>query len=256
MVRKYSPIVVFTSDEIRKIQSVANVTTNTLGDMGEAIIEYGLKWFFWQKNFKLGKFKNNTFSLIRHYKADKISGTGGIDFYLKFRMNWRTYRIFIEVKNWDDWLKYPDPHVSDERYNGQILSRFTDYDKMNLCHRVLVIQKGYISNLKSRCNQDKITIIPLLDYYIPQIHHESFCHRNIMHFINDFSVYINSIIPRGIATQPIGTGIKTKTDRIWADLRKGMPPGLVVLIHNTSSSYVYRVKSERRKGINKYIYRY
>ncbi len=253
MAKTYPPIVVYITKEISKVQGYSNVN---LGDMAETLIEYGIKWFFWEKDFRIGRFRNRTFSLIKHYKADKITGTGGVDFYLKFRLGWKTYRIFIEVKNWDDWLSYPNPHVSDERYNDQILSRYTDYDKLSLCHRVLVIPKGYISNLKARCDRDKITIIPLQIIVIPAVLNESFVNYNLKPFLRDFSTYIDELLPGGMEVQSIKSVCTTKTDKIWRDIQKGMPSGLVALINSTTVSYVYRAKSERRKGINKYIYRY
>ena len=253
MVRTFPPIVVFITEEISKVQGYGNVN---LGDMAETLIEYGIKWFFWEKDFRIGRLRNKTFSLIKHNKADKITGTGGVDFYLKFRIHWRTYRIFIEVKNWDDWLSYPKPHVSNERYNEQILSRYTDYDKLNLYRRILVIPKGYRSNLKTRCDRDRITIIPLQIIILPVIANESFINYNLMPFLRDFSAYITELIPDGIIAQSTKSGQKTKTDEIWDDIKKGMPPGLVALVYSTTVSYVYRVKSERRKSIIKYVYRY
>ena len=91
MVRTYHPIVVYTTEEISKIQGFGKVD---IGNMAETLIEYGLKWFFWEKDFRIGGFRNKTFTLIKHYKADETTGTGGIDFYLKFRIHWRKYRIF------------------------------------------------------------------------------------------------------------------------------------------------------------------
>lgn len=99
MAKTYPTIVVYITQEISKVQGYGNVN---LGDMAETLIEYGVKWFFWEKDFRIGRFRNKTFSLRKHYGADKTTGTGDIDFYLKFRISWRTYCIFIEVKNWDD----------------------------------------------------------------------------------------------------------------------------------------------------------
>lgn len=253
MVRTYPPIVVYITEEISKVQDYGKVN---LGDMAETLIEYGIKWVLWEKDFRIGRFRNKTFSLIKHYGADKTTGTGGIDFFLKFRISWRTYRIFIEVKNWDDWLSYPYPHVSNERYNKQILSRFTDYDKLNLSRRILVIPKGYISNLKDRCDRDKITIIPLRIIILPVIANESFINYNLMPFLRDFSTYIDGLIPGGMAIQSTIPLQTTKTDKIWMDIKKGMPSGLVALANSTSLSHVYKVKSEKNKGFKKIIYRY
>jgi len=135
-------------------------------------------------------------------------------------------------------------------------SLVTDYDKLKLRHRVLVIPKGYIRDLKSRCDRDEMTIIPLQIIIIPAIHDESFVNHNLTPFLRDFSAFINGLVPGGITVQSIKLVQKTKTDKIWDDIRKGMPSGLVALVNNTSLNHVYKVKSERRKGIKRILYRY
>lgn len=136
------------------------------------------------------------------------------------------------------------------------MSRYTDYDKQKFGHWVLIIPKGYISNLKERCDRDEITIIPLEIIVIPAIHDESFVNHNLMPFLRDFSAYIDRLIPGGIRVQPKKLGKTNKTDKIWDNIKKGMPPELVALVNITTVSYVYRFKSKGRKGIERILYRY
>lgn len=244
---EYDPFVVYVYNKIVEIQSSDRKREIALGDSGETLVEYGLKWFFWNKDFRLGKFRNQTFNLIRHYKADKETGTGGIDFYLKFRTHWKTYRCFIEVKNWDDFVTGKGI-VSNDRFKNQILNRFTDYDKHKLRHWILVIPEGYIRNIKTRCDCDKnkISIIPLNMQIMPELMSDSSINSDLKCFVKDFSEFINAIIKGGLSAQPKKDTTKTKTDRIWEDIRKGMPSDLVAKIHDTSVEYVYKVKSKRK----------
>ena len=249
MIRVYDPITVFTNDQISKVKYDPTKRNHYLGEIGELLVEYSIKWFFWSKGFRLGRFRNGTFNLITHYKADKTTGTGGIDFYLKFRTSWKTFRIFVEVKNWDDWLSYPNPNVSDDRYKKQILSRFTDYDWFKLRCRVLVIPKGYFNNLESRCDRDDIKIISLDGHLMPELLCISFVDSDLKHFIRDFSEYIDSVVNNGLKTKSINNKQKTKNDKILDELKQGMPPELIAKVNETSVSYVYKVKSKDKKYI-------
>jgi hypothetical protein len=60
MVRIYPPIVVYITEEISKVQGYGKVD---LGNMAVTLIEHGVKWFFWEKDFRIGRFRNKTFSL-------------------------------------------------------------------------------------------------------------------------------------------------------------------------------------------------
>ena len=77
-----------------------------------------------------------TFTPRIHYGASKITGKGGIDLYLIFRYQEKTYRIYIEVKNWDDWLNVSYPNVSNHRFKTQILNRYVRYARAKSGKRV------------------------------------------------------------------------------------------------------------------------
>jgi hypothetical protein len=242
MTKTYSPLARFVYNEILKIPYDPKDRDNYLGDIGEMLIENGVKWFFWIRDFKIDISGDMTFTPRIHYGANKITKKGGIDLYLIFRYNGKTYRVYIEVKNWDDWLYYPNPRVSNSRFNSQILNRFVRYGKAKSGKRVLVIPKGYISDIQSRCNKNNITIVPLNDYLIPELLHISFVNSNLKHFLKGFTDYIDTIVK----IPPIQLNFKNKKEHILDCYDKGMPPDLIARVSGSDIGYVYRVKSNTK----------
>ena len=249
MTKKYYPLTLFVYDEISKINYVKSDRSNYLGDVGELLVEYGIKWFFWNKGYRIGRFWNYTFKVIPHFKANKVTKKGGIDFYLKFRFGWRTYRLFIEVKNWDDFVKTSGV-VSNHRFKTEILDRYTDYEGYIHKHRLLVIPNGYRKNINPRCEENNIKVIPLQNQIMPELLHESLVESNLNHFLNDFSNILKSIMKKEITDNPKTlTTQKTKTDKILVDIKKGLPAGLISKVYGSSVSYIYKVKSKHKGRI-------
>ena len=160
MTKKFEPAVLEIYNKILKIQKSGKTRRMMLGDCGEAFVEEGIKQCLWKKEYKFIKhkrLKNQTFKLKIHYKPEE-KGMGGIDFYLRFRNQGKNHRCFVEVKNWDDIL-YPNPKVSDYRFNKEILKRYTKNDTFGMCHRILVMPVGYVKNINKRCKRKNITIV-------------------------------------------------------------------------------------------------
>ena len=249
MVKSYSPLTLFVNDEIEKIKYDKNNRSNYLGDVGELLVEYGIKWYFWNRGFKIGRFWNYTFRVISQYKADKTTRKGGIDFYIKFRYGWRTYRLFIEVKNWDDFVTGKGI-ISDGRFKSQILDRYTKYDRFRIRKRILVITDGYTNNIKLRCEKHGIKVIPLQNQIMPELLHETLVESNLKHFIKDLSGILKDLIKKEITDKPkTNVSTLTKTDKILEDIKRGLPTGLISRVHGTSDSYIYKVKSEHKGRI-------
>jgi hypothetical protein len=243
MIKTYPPISQFVYDEISKVKYTPKNRDNYHGEIGEILVEYAVKWFFWKRCFKIDNSGNNTFYPRIHYGANPITKQGGIDLYLIFRYNGKTYRIYIEVKNWDDQVFYPFPNVSNHRFKNEILKRYVRYGKAKSGKRVLVIPKGYISNIQSRCNQNQITIIPLCNYIIYELLGISFIYSILNHFYKDFTDYIDGIIKIPISQSKY----KSKKQYILDFYDKGMPLDLIAKEGECRIGYVYKVISQAKK---------
>jgi len=110
--------------EIKNKYPVSN-RNDVLGDIGEELfdnIQCVLNNLYYTSKYD----GRCSYKIKRRYGAPSGSPRGGIDFYIDLKDEGEyLYTLAIEVKNWDDWIWYPNPNVSNDRYNKQILKRFT-----------------------------------------------------------------------------------------------------------------------------------
>ena len=67
-----------------KIDKGSLPPNDKLGKIGEKFVKEGIKYYFWEKGFCVGKVGNETFNIGGPYKP-VAGGMGGIDFRLEFR---------------------------------------------------------------------------------------------------------------------------------------------------------------------------
>ena len=80
------------------------------GDIGERFVKDSIKYYMREKDFKLRKSGNRTFTIEGQYKVGK-SGYGGIDFRFRFVHNNKRYDCYVESKNWKKYKKYTIAHL-------------------------------------------------------------------------------------------------------------------------------------------------
>ena len=113
-----------------------------LGKIGEKFVKEGIKYYFWEKGFCVGKVGNATFNIGGPYKP-VAGGMGGIDFRLEFRYNGLPYDCYIEVKNWKHYSK-----LSPKTITTEILDRFIKNASQSGCNWILVMNKRNIPLMK------------------------------------------------------------------------------------------------------------
>ena len=61
MVRVFTPLAHFVDYEISKIKYIPKDRDNYNGKIGEILVEYAVKWFFWIRDFKIDISGDKTF---------------------------------------------------------------------------------------------------------------------------------------------------------------------------------------------------
>jgi hypothetical protein len=147
-----------------KILKGKNKDRKKKGDIGELFCKYAIKQSLFNLGFRLSRFGNKTFVILDRYRADD-DGYHGVDFYVKFRLKWwKTYRCFIEIKNWGNYS------YTNDMFHEEILSRFKPNDRLRRRHWILVINCKRIHDVKDNCEFYNIISVPLgvhlTSYYI------------------------------------------------------------------------------------------
>lgn len=244
---------------------------NKLGKIGETFVKDGIKRTLWDKGFCVGIIGNNKFSIKEQYKVGE-KGTGGIDFYLKFRVNGVKYKCFIEVKNWMK-MRYITP----DTFKEHILNRFEKHDKKNKRYRIVVINKRNIHLISMECKQNNINLIPLEEHITSGMLNIIRLKDIMEHFVDDFSILIDDITTGRIqiSVNPFMKWLRmkilqiqnkiyriinvfreekevkkefNKTEKIKDGIRKGLPYPYIANKYDTSVSYVKKVASNMRKN--------
>lgn len=179
-------------EKLLKINNSNIGAVNIKGDIGEAFVKDGIKYCLWEKKLNVGKIGNNKFSIKEHYKSDK-RGIGGIDFYLKFKVNGIRYSCFIEVKN---WKKYT--YITPKTFNEHILDRFTKHDSKKRHHRIVVMNKRNIRLIQAKCLLNDIHIIPLEEHITSMMLNINKLQIIMDYFVKDFNIFIDDIISGNI----------------------------------------------------------
>jgi hypothetical protein len=165
------------------------ITQNDEGDVGELFCKYGVKQSFFNKDFYAISGSNKTFTIEEQINPSQI-GMGGIDFFSKFEIKSKLYKLFIEMKNWKHFWKGIPPAT----YNKQILDRFKNNDPQRNRYWILTINKNNIRYLKTRCNSDNINIVPIEDKIIPTNINQHALKPIFEKFVDDFSILVDDII--------------------------------------------------------------
>ena len=203
--------------QLIKIYNSNQPLKQRLGDMGEVFVKYAIKQCLFDQGFRVGKRGSKTFTIYTHYKAKKKKrkkkDKRGVDFYLKFRDDTgKTYRCFIEVKNWKHYTKGIPPYM----FNESILNRFVWYDIWVRRFWIVTMNKRNTKYIKDRCKRYTIGIIPITQH----ITHIFLKPASLKPIMQDFMLNFTDFL-EGIVTGRIKKGrlLDVYRER-WKDWRK------------------------------------
>jgi len=172
------------------IYSKQIIDQNDEGLVGELFCKYGVKQVFFDKGYYAIRGSNKTFTIEEQINANRTSRTGGIDFYSKFKINSKEYKLYIEMKN----QKYYPKGITPSSYNDDILDRFTKNDPNRNRYWILAINYRNIKSIQSRCLSDNINVVPIDDKIIPSNINPKTLKPIFSSFVYYFSILVDDII--------------------------------------------------------------
>jgi len=210
------------------------------GDIGERFVKDCVKYYMWNKGFKLRSSGNRTFKIEGQYKAGK-GGMGGIDFRFGFVYNNRPYDCYVETKNWG---VYP---ITPTIFQTEILDRFTKNSSQLGYIWILTINKGQINQINTFCSLHKVSInIVPIDRKITTAQLNIASLKPIMeHFLDDFDKLMTSLtqIKLHKPRKQVKTGSKTYDDAIIL----GLPSDLIAKMYGSTPKNIEKRKSVLKK---------
>jgi hypothetical protein len=209
------------------------------GDIGERFVKDSIKFYMWEKGFKLRDSGNRTFNMDEQVKANQ-RGMGGVDFQFDFEHNNKKYDCYIESKNWKKYQFIPN-----SMFNKEILDRFTKNANQPGCIWVVTMNKDNIPLISQRCQNNNIHIISIDTKIITnQLNKTSLTHI-MEHFLDDFDRLMTIL-----------TGVKFRKPAKKARLGSkpydnaiilGLQPSLIAKMYGTTLKYITKRKSEIKK---------
>lgn len=210
------------------------------GDIGERFVKDSIKYYMWEKGFKLRSSGNRTFKIEGQYKAGR-GGMGGIDFRFGFVHNNKRYDCFVESKNWGIF------NLTYSMFQTEILNRF--YKNVNHpgCIRIVTINRAYTYKRKitTLCRINNIYTVPI-DRKITSNQLNTASLRIIMeHFLDAFDILMTRL-----------TGVKLRKPKIKnipnskpydKDILLGLPPSLIKKKYGSTTNNITKRKSQLKK---------
>lgn len=211
------------------------------GDIGERFVKDCIKYYFWEKGFKLYSSGNRIFDIEEQIGSNKKKGNRGIDFRFSFVHNNKQYDCYVESKNWKK-RKIPPAMFQDE-----ILDRFINYANQPNVIWILTMNKGNISKIRKRCQKHSIHILAIDTKIVTkQLNAKSF--TPIMeHFLDDFHKLMKVIT--GVFLNKQSVVKKVKNPRPYdTDIILGMDISFIAKKYGTTPSMVEKRKYELKNN--------
>jgi hypothetical protein len=214
------------------------------GDIGERFVKDCVKYYMWNKGFKLRHSGNRTFKIEAQYRAGR-RGMGGIDFRFGFVYNNLPYDCYVETKNWGVYS------IAPSTFQTEILDRYTKNASQAGCIWVLTINRGQIPQILKFCHQYKvhINIVPI-DRKITSSQLNIRSLRPIVeHFLDDFDKLMTLLTSVHLhkSKHQLRAGSKSYDDAIIL----GLPSDLIAKMYGLSPKYIDKRRSQlRSQGIN------
>ncbi len=206
-----------------------------LGNIGEKFVGYCICHSLWKLGYPIhfGGLPHS-YHLLSKFGADDV-GRGGVDFKLIIsNLDEESYGLLIESKNWNHYS------ISNTEFNGQIRNRFTRLDDNNEYQWIVTMNTRNIDNIRTRCEDNNIHILPMRDQITP----ENISLDNIMRplfsdFIDEFTTLIMTLAPEQsypeIAVEDFG---EDRTGLIIQDLLLGVPYPIIEQRYTRSRAYI------------------
>ena len=226
--------------DLKNINSGSLPLNIKLGKIGERFTKYGLRYYLWERGFKVRNQGERTFKIDPQYRAS-TRGIGGIDFRLEFIYQRKKYDCYIESKNWGAYQK-----ISKKTFDEEILDRFTKNANAPGCIWIVTMNKRNLHLINQRCQQNNIHILPLEEHITSQFltqHHLTYIMEK---FLDEYSSLLNSLTGRKISNVKRTSKTNIPGTYEW-DLEIGIPYNLIASKYNQKVSYLRKRNSELRK---------
>ena len=220
-------------------QTPYGLVTEKEGDIGERFVKDSIKYYFWEKGFKLHNLGNRIFDIEEQIGSNKKRGKRGIDFRFSFAYNGQKHDCYVESKNWDI------QKITNGTFNKEILDRFTNYANQQNVIWILTMNKANIAKIRHNCNTHNIHILPIDTKIVTQqLNLQSF--TPIMeHFLDDFHYLITVLT--GITFNKLNFTPKPNSKPYDEDIIMGKPISYIAKKYRTSESMVSKRKTELGK---------
>jgi hypothetical protein len=229
-------------NELVNIDNSSLPSKDKLGKIGERFVKYGLKYYLWNKGFKVRSRGERTFKIEGQYRVTR-SGVGGIDFRLQFVHSNKKYDCYVEVKNWAHYKR-----ISNAMFNTEILSRFTNNASQSGCIWIVTMNKRNIPFIRQKCQQNNIHIIPMEEHITTQFltqHHLTYIMEK---FLDDYSNLLNNLTGKTISNVKRTSKINQPGTFEW-DLEIGIPYDLVAAKYGKSVGTLRKEYSKLRSQV-------
>lgn len=209
------------------------------GDIGERFVKDSIKFYMWNKGFKLRDKGNRTFKIEEPPKKGKL----GADFPFSFIHNSKIYDCYIEVKN---WKVLP---ITPKTFQDEILDRFIKKAKQIGCRWIVTMNKGNIKQIVTDCKKHNIFIIPI-DKKITTKQLNTTSLRTIMeNFLDDFDKLMKGLT--GVKLNKVKGKNKMYSKPYDWDIILGIPSNIIAKRYGTTPNNINKRKSELKgKGID------
>ena len=233
---------IYLKDVLNKLIKIDNTYYPNLrkkdGDIGERFVKDSIKYYMWEKGFKLRKSGNSSFKIKGQYKSGK-GGMGGIDFWFVFVHNNKQYDCYVEVKNWNIFVLTPT------MFQEEVLNRFLMNVNQPGNIKILTVNRGYLRPMGALCLNHNIHIVPI-DTKITKNQLNATSLRSIMeNFLDEFDKLITTLttvkLRKSLTKMPLNS---KPYDEV---IILGLEPVLIANMFGTTPGNIQKRKSQLKK---------
>mgnify|MGYP006282993175 CR=1 FL=1 len=226
-------------------QTYYGLQTEKEGDIGERFVKDSIKYYFWEKGFKLHNSGNRIFDIEEQIGSDKKRGKRGIDFRFSFAYGKIQHDCYVESKNWKK------RKITNKMFKTEILDRFTNYANQPNVIWIVTMNKANKSEITQNCKNNNIHILPIDTKIVTsQLNTKSF--NPIMeHFLDEIHKLMNVIT--GVYFNKHNVAKRVNNPKPYdTDIILGMDISFIAKKHGTTPSMVEKRKSElkNKEGVS------
>ena len=240
----YPAFITILDRKLTKIDNSNLSYNDKTGYIGEAFIKDGIKYFLWERGFKVGKTGFKTFTIYGYNRYTR-KHKGGVDFKLKIRYD-KLYNFYIESKN---WKKYR--YITYQMFKDEILDRFTQNASQKGWIRVVTMNKRNKHLITTDCIKNSIHIIPLEEHITTRFINTINLDIIMEKFLDEFS----KLFHKHISKKPHSFKYKSTSvkGKIKEDIILGKPYDYIAEKHKKSKGYIQKIASEMKSQDKEFI---